>query len=122
LQVLRYFSIIQRLLLTYKNPQLAKLYQWHADNSMDGNSGFASPIDGLAWKHAREKFSDKMGDKRSLGLVLGMDGVGPFHKTGFAAPYSIWPVVMTTYNMPPFLATKQGYSWLVMLLPGEYHL
>jgi hypothetical protein len=114
--VLRYFSLIKRLLLAYKNPKLAKLYKWHAQNAMDG--GVAGPIDGTAWKRVKANYPGKLSDSRSMLLALAMDGVSPFHMHGRAAPHDTWPVVMTTYNMPPFLAGKEGFSWLSMLLPG----
>ena len=117
MKVMRYFPLIPRLILAYKNPYLAKLYKWHASNRL--SFGLASPADGIAWKHLEEMFPDKMNDPRTLRLALAMDGVSPFTISGHATSYSVWPMMMTTYNVPPWKSTKPGHAWIVMLLPGK---
>lgn len=114
--MLRYFPIKARLLLAYRNPELAKLYQWHHENEMPGS--MSGPHHAHAWSHITSKYPEQLRDPRSLRLGLAMDGVSPFGMGGHSTPYSIFPVVMTTYNLPPWLATKEGFSWVVMLLPG----
>ena len=32
--------------------------------------------------------------------------------------YNMWPVVMTAYNLPPWLCTKDPYKMLTLLIPG----
>ena len=32
--------------------------------------------------------------------------------------YSMWPVVMTAYNLPLWLCTKDPYKMLTLLIPG----
>lgn len=114
---MRYFPLIPRLLLSFADPELASLYQWHANNQNDGE--LTGPVDGLAWKTFRAKFPEKMADPRSMMLGLAMDGVSPFRMSGHSTPYSIWPVIVNTYNLPPWMATKHGYSWLSMILLGD---
>jgi hypothetical protein len=114
---MRYFPLIPRLQRAFENPHLAKLYQWHNDNQMEGK--LSGPIDGTDWKDARTRFLEKMMDPRSLLLGLAMDGVSPFGNGGHSTPYSIWPMMINTYNLPPWLATKHGYAWLSMILPGK---
>lgn len=113
---MRYFPLIYRLVLAYADPELARLYQWHKDN---GNpDSMTGPMDSAAWRHARASFPTQMGDARSLLLGLAMDGISLFNMAGHSSPYSMWPVIVNTYNLPPWLATKHGYCWLVMILPG----
>lgn len=113
---MRYFPLIPRLLLAYEDSELATLYQWHEYNKNE--TVLAGPVDGDAWKDLRQRYPRKLSDPRSLLLGLAMDGVSPWNMSGTSTPYSIWPVIMNTYNMPPWLATKHGYCWLVMILPG----
>jgi hypothetical protein len=111
--------LIPRLVLAYANPELATLYQWHQDNQ--NLEELTDPVDGKSWKHLRGKFPVQLADAWSLMLGLAMDGVSPFHMTGHLSPYSIWPVIVNTYNLPPWLATKHGYCWLVLIIPGDIH-
>ncbi len=113
---MRYFPLIPRLLLAYADPELARLYQWHKDNQNKGE--LTGPVDGEAWMHLRALFPVELSDPRSLLLGLAMDGVSPFRMSGHSTPYSVWPVILNTFNLPPWLATKHGYCWLVMILPG----
>ena len=34
--------------------------------------------------------------------------------------YSIWPIVLVNYNLPPHLAMKKGHVMLSLLVPGKY--
>lgn len=114
---MRYCPLVPRLLLAYQNPELARLYKWHATNKLDGS--LRGPIEGEAWSHIEEKFPNKFEDPRAVRLALAMDGMCPFGSSGHSGPYSILPVFLTTYNLPPWLATKSGYCWLSMILPGN---
>jgi hypothetical protein len=111
-----YYSLIQRFLLAFEDRELASFLQWHKDNQ--NNTDLTGPVDGQAWKHLRSTYPAKFDDPRSLLLGLAMDGVSPFRMSGHTSPYSVWPVIINTYNLPPWLATKPGYCWLVMILPG----
>ncbi|KAM0066463.1 putative Transposase-associated domain-containing protein [Helianthus debilis subsp. tardiflorus] len=43
------------------------------------------------------------------------DGFNPFANQ----TYSMWPVVLTTYNTPPWLCMKESSFMLTLLIPGE---
>ncbi|CAM8937340.1 unnamed protein product [Rhodiola kirilowii] len=32
--------------------------------------------------------------------------------------YSVWPVMVTPYNLPPWLCMKTRFIWLTILMPG----
>ena len=34
--------------------------------------------------------------------------------------YSVWPIVVVNYNIPPWLTTKKGHLILSFLVPGRY--
>jgi hypothetical protein len=73
-------------------------------------------VDSKAWRHAQASFPTQMGDARLLLLGLAMDGISLFNMVGHSSPYSIWPVIVNTYNLSPWLAIKHGYYWPMMIL------
>jgi hypothetical protein len=48
-------------------------------------------------------------------LGLASDGFNPF-KSMYPS-YSIWPVVMVTYNLPPWLCMRYAFMMLTLLIP-----
>ncbi|GJS31282.1 hypothetical protein Tco_0491902 [Tanacetum coccineum] len=87
-KVLRYFPIIPRLQRLYKSSHTAKEMTWHA---------------------TEEK-------PRNVRLGLAADGFNPFGNLSQA--YSMWPVILTTYNLPPWLCMKESSFMLTLLIPG----
>jgi hypothetical protein len=49
-------------------------------------------------------FPTQMGDARFLLLGLAMDRILPFNMVGHSSPYSMWPVIVNTYNLPTWLS------------------
>ena len=45
-----------------------------------------------------------------------MDGFNPFGNMSLS--YSMWPVVLTTYNLPPWVCMKESSFMLTLLIPG----
>ncbi|GKC12051.1 hypothetical protein Tco_1008833, partial [Tanacetum coccineum] len=74
-KVLRYFSIIPRLQRLYKSSHTVKEMTWHA---------------------TRECTEPK---PRNVRLGLAADGFNPF--VNLSQSYSMWPVILRTYNLPP---------------------
>ena len=54
----------------------------------------------------------------SLGLTT--DGFNPFGN--MSLPYSIWLMVLTAYNLPPWLCMKDSYVMLTLLILGPQAL
>ncbi|GJS43635.1 retrotransposon gag domain, retroviral aspartyl protease [Tanacetum coccineum] len=52
---------------------------------------------------------------RNVRLGLAADGFNPFDNS---QSYSIWPVILTTYNLPPWLCMKESSFMLTLLFPG----
>nr|GEX81119.1 hypothetical protein [Tanacetum cinerariifolium] len=80
-KVLRYFSIIPGLQRLYKSSHTAK-----------------------AWKNFDTKYPDFAKEPRNVQLRLAADGFNPFGN--HSQSYSMWPVILTTYNLPPWLCMK----------------
>ena len=55
-------------------------------------------------------------DARNVRLGLAADGFNPF--ANMAIPYSMWPVLLMTYNLPLWLFMKEPYLMLTLLIPG----
>nr|GFA59325.1 hypothetical protein [Tanacetum cinerariifolium] len=74
------------------------------------------PVDGKAWKDFDTKYSDFAAEPRNVRLGLAADGFNPFGN--LSQSYSMWPVILTTYNLPPWLCMKESYFKLTLLIPG----
>ena len=49
-------------------------------------------------------------------LGLASDGFNPFG--AMSQSYSMWPVVLLTYNLPPWKCMKKEYFMMALLIPG----
>nr|GFA45549.1 hypothetical protein [Tanacetum cinerariifolium] len=74
------------------------------------------PVDGRAWKNFDTKYLDFVKEPRNVRLGLAADGFNPFGNHSQA--YSMWPVILTTYNLPPWLRMKESSFMLTLLIPG----
>ncbi|GJS91045.1 pyruvate kinase [Tanacetum coccineum] len=95
-KVLRYFPIIPRLQRLYKSSHTAKEMTWH----VTGKCTEPEP--------------------RNVRLGLAADGFNPFGNLSQA--YSMWPVILTTYNLPLWLCMKESFFMLTLLIPGPKSL
>ncbi|GJX91152.1 hypothetical protein Tco_0344478 [Tanacetum coccineum] len=74
------------------------------------------PVDGRAWKNFDTKYPDFAKEPRNVRLGLAADGFNPFDNLSQA--YSMWPVILTTYNLPPWLCMKESSFMLTLLIHG----
>ena len=56
------------------------------------------------------------GNPRNIHLGLAADGFNLFGN--MCNPHSTWPVILTTYNLPPWLCMKESSFMLTLLIPG----
>ncbi|XP_057247474.1 uncharacterized protein LOC104885382 [Beta vulgaris subsp. vulgaris] len=49
--------------------------------------------------------------------ICASDGFNPFG--GLRSDYSIWPVFLVVYNLPPWMCMKQSYNILSLLIPEK---
>jgi hypothetical protein len=61
-------------------------------------------------------FSDFGKDARNIRLGLSLDGMSPYNDKNNT--YSLWPVTLLNYNLPPWLVTKRFFVMLALLIPG----
>jgi len=55
-------------------------------------------------------------ESRNVCLELCTDRFNPFGS--FVTPYSCWPVILTVYNLPPWMCTRPEFMFLSMVIPG----
>ncbi|GJX27926.1 zinc finger, PHD-type containing protein [Tanacetum coccineum] len=115
-KVLRYFLIIPRLQRLYKSCHTAKgndlAFYWISYEP----GKMQHPVDGRAWKDFDTKYLDFAAEPRNVRLGLAADGFNPFGN--LSQSYSMWPVILTTYNLPPWLCMKESSFMLTLLIPG----
>ena len=70
----------------------------------------------IAWKHFNTVHPDFAVESRNVRLGLCTDGFQPFGQSG--QQYSSWPVILTVYNLPPWLCMKETFMFLTVLVPG----
>ncbi|XP_021865807.1 uncharacterized protein [Spinacia oleracea] len=93
----------------------ASLMRWH-DGKKKKDDTMRHPVDGAAWESFDKEFPEFASDPRNVRLGLASDGFQPFANS--KTPYSIWPVVLMPYNLPPYLCMQQSNILLSMLIPG----
>ncbi|GKC29203.1 hypothetical protein Tco_1036497 [Tanacetum coccineum] len=57
-------------------------------------------------------------EPRNVRLGLCTDGFTPFGMS--STSYSCWPVIVTPYNLPPWLCMKIPYMFLTLIIPGPH--
>ncbi|GJY49244.1 hypothetical protein Tco_0439200 [Tanacetum coccineum] len=86
---------------------------WHATGKSKENGKMNHSCDGRAWKYFDMMKPEFSSDPRNvrLGLAaddvrlgLAADGFNPFGM--MSQNYSMWPVILTTYNTPPWMSEK----------------
>nr|GEW32475.1 hypothetical protein [Tanacetum cinerariifolium] len=115
-KVLHYFPIIPRLQRLYKSSHAAKEMTWHATGKCTEPGKMQHPVDGRAWKNFDTKYPNFAKEPRNVQLGLTADGFNSFGNLSQA--YSMWPVILTTYNLPTWLCMKESYFMLTLLIPS----
>nr|GEX91308.1 hypothetical protein [Tanacetum cinerariifolium] len=73
------------------------------------------PVDGRAWKNFDTKYPNFAKEPRNVPLRLAADGFNSF--SNLSQAYSMWPVILTTYNLPSWLCMKESSFMLTLLIP-----
>nr|GFA53005.1 hypothetical protein [Tanacetum cinerariifolium] len=115
-KVLRYFSITPRLQRLYKSSHTANKMIWHATGKCTEPGKMQHPVDGRAWKNFDTKYLDFAKELSNVRLGLAAYGFNPFGNLSQA--YSMRPMILTTYNLPPWLCMKESSFMLTLLIPS----
>nr|GEY20485.1 hypothetical protein [Tanacetum cinerariifolium] len=90
---------------------------WHHEYQRDPEV-LSHPSDGEAWKHFDRTHLSFTAEPRNVRLGLYADGFSPFGIS--SSNYSCWPVVVTPYNLPPWMCMKIPYIFLTITIPGPH--
>lgn len=115
-KVLRYFPLKPRLQRLFIDKNVAYDMRWHKEKRSDNDNTVRHPADTEAWKHLDKEFPSFAIDPRNIRLGLATDGFNPFGN--LSSSYSIWPVFLVPYNLPPWKCMKDPYMFMSMLIPG----
>lgn len=106
-KILRYFPLKERLQRLYMSLEIAKEMRWHKEQCPD-DGDTRHPTTSEAWKSFDAQHPSFAVDPRNVRLGLASDG---FNLNGdMSTSYSVWPVVLLNYNLPPWMCTKDSYS------------
>ena len=114
-KVLRHFPLIPRLKRLYMSSKTAVSMRWH-DEGRKKDGVLRYPADSMAWHSLDKQYSNFASDARNIRLGLASDGFNPFGTMSLS--YSIWPVMLTVYNLPPWMCIKDSYMIMSLLIPG----
>ncbi|XP_062085859.1 exocyst complex component EXO70H1-like [Humulus lupulus] len=89
---------------------------WHYTGRLKEDGVLRHPINGAAWKDFDARHPEFTIDGRNVHLLLAADGFTPFGNMSLS--YSMCPVVLTNYNLLPWLCMKEEYFMLTLLIPG----
>ncbi|XP_062076592.1 uncharacterized protein LOC133781568 [Humulus lupulus] len=115
-KVMRYFLLTPRLKRMYSSRHTANDMLWHHTGRSIKDGVMRHPVDRSAWKYFDATHPDFAKDPRNVRLGLAADGFNPFDNMSLS--YSMWPVILTNYNLPPWLCMKEEYFMLTLLIPG----
>lgn len=115
-KVLRYLPVTPRLKRLYMKEKTANDMKWHKEKRVDGEK-WMHPADADEWKEFDLQHPEFAQDPRNVRLGLATDGFNPFGN--MSNSYSMWPVILIPYNLPPWLAMKEPFFMLSLLIPGD---
>ncbi|WOH08702.1 hypothetical protein DCAR_0728148 [Daucus carota subsp. sativus] len=113
---LRWFPVKARLKRFFSSKHTSKDMRWHKEVRKTENGILRHPADGMAWKHFDNTYPDFAKDSRSIRMGLASDGFNPF--SNLSSTYSLWPVILIPYNMPPWASPNGTNNLMALLIPG----
>jgi hypothetical protein len=115
-KVLRHFPLIKMLKRMFAMKETAEQTKWHKKGRKPVKNVMSHPADGRAWKDFDKKYKEFVEDSRNLRLALATDGFNPFGH--MSTQYSMWPVLVTPLNLPPWECVNPANCFMSLLIPG----
>ncbi|XP_041016141.1 uncharacterized protein LOC121258662 [Juglans microcarpa x Juglans regia] len=115
-KVLRHFPLKPRLQRLFVTDKIACDMRWHKEQRVSDETSMRHPADSQSWKTFDQAHCWFARDARSVRLGLASDGFNPFNN--LAKLYSIWPVILVPYNLPPWLCMKDQFFMTSLIIPG----
>ncbi|CAL1371190.1 unnamed protein product [Linum trigynum] len=114
-KVLRYFPLTPRLQRLFMSSEVASSMRWHHDQRLK-DGVLRHPADSEVWRSFDKANPGFSREPRNVRIGLSADGVNPFGNMD--SSHSTWPVIVTAYNLPPWMCMKQSYCMMSLLIPG----
>ncbi|KAI0519847.1 hypothetical protein KFK09_007308 [Dendrobium nobile] len=115
-KILRYFPITSRLQRLFMSRKTAHEMRWHKENHFVDENLLRHPVDSKVWKDFDISFPWFAEDSRNVRLALASDGFNPFGN--MSTSYSMWPVILIPYNLPPWNCMSSEFMFITLLIPG----
>jgi hypothetical protein len=115
-KVLRHFPLVSRLKRIFGNKNSSEQTQWHKKVRKTVDNVMSHPADGEAWKEFDRREPEFADHPRNLRLALATDGFNPFGN--ISTQYSMWPVLLTSLNLPPWECVNPANCFMSLLIPG----
>ncbi|WMV51002.1 hypothetical protein MTR67_044387 [Solanum verrucosum] len=90
--------------------------RWHKEKHLDEANVLRQPADSEAWKEFDKNHPWFAQEPRNIRLGLATDGFNPFGN--MSTLYSMWPVILAPYNLPPWKCLKDPFMIMSLLIPG----
>ncbi|XP_062119373.1 uncharacterized protein LOC133833132 [Humulus lupulus] len=91
--------------------------RWHKEERVDTEGVLRHPADAEVWKDFDRQYPDFAKESRNVRLGFATDGFNPFGD--LSNSYSMWPVLLMPYNMPPWRCMKQEFLMMALLILGR---
>ena len=115
-KVLRHFPLIPRLQRIFVARGTAADAEWHKTKREKKTGEMSHLADGEAWQHFDRKHKTFADDPRNLRLAIAIDGFNPFGN--FSSTYSMWPILVTPLNLPPWECANPSNCFMSLLILG----
>ncbi|XP_060194586.1 uncharacterized protein LOC132623787 isoform X2 [Lycium barbarum] len=115
-KVLRYFPLKPRLQRLFMSKKISEDLRWHKEKHLDEANVLRHPADSEAWKEFDMNHQWFAQEPRNIRLGLATDGFNPFGN--MSTSYSMWPVILAPYNLPPWKCFKDPFMIMSLLIPG----
>ena len=112
-----YFPLIPRLRRLFASSKDAKLLHWHMEGRKT-DTNIRHPANSTQWHLIDWKYKNFGDDPRSLRFALSTDGMNPFGQ--MSSSYNVWPVLLSIYNLPPWLRNKRKYMMMLILISSPH--
>ncbi|XP_059664327.1 uncharacterized protein LOC132310119 [Cornus florida] len=115
-KILRYFPLKSRLQRLFMSRKISSDMRWHKEKRVKETNIFRHPADSMTWEKFDIRHPWFSAEPRNVRLGLASDGFNPF--SNMSNSYSMWPVMVFPYNLPPWKCMKEPYLFMSLLIPG----
>uniref|UniRef100_A0A2N9ESG6 DUF4216 domain-containing protein n=1 Tax=Fagus sylvatica TaxID=28930 RepID=A0A2N9ESG6_FAGSY len=116
-KILWWFPLKPRLQRLFMSSKITAYMKWHAEGRTEDGL-MRHPADSQAWKMFNSQHVEFSSDPRNVRLGLSSDGFNPYGHMSTA--HSTWPVILFSYNFPPWMCMKRSSFMLSLLIPGPF--